>query len=210
MNMKKNVKTMKRTIFVAALLGALQLVGAQERLSQDEALQYAKAVSKDAKQLQGTPIATDVDAQKPVALREGEFGGMVLPQKELDAEKISKAGKDEVTPIGQLWLLKLTPMRDGEAVSSSKLRLATVEAEGTEVTVPQCALGVRRNKDGALELLVFGKNKEPILSAPMKAIDSKQELPIDISAERESDSGRLTVKILGKYQATFQVTALDM
>jgi hypothetical protein len=208
--MTNAVRTMKRTIFIAALLGTNQLVFAQEQLSTEEALKYATAVSKDAKQLKGTPIVTDVDTQKPVAVREGEFGGMVLPQKELDAEKIAKAGKEEVTPIGQLWLLKLTPMRDGEAISSSKLRLATVQAEGEEVTVPQCALGVRRNQDGALELLVFGKGKDPILTAPMKAIDTKQELPINLSAERESDSGRLTMKILGKYQATFQVTQLDV
>jgi hypothetical protein len=31
-----------------------------------------------------------------------------------------------------------------------------------------------------------------------------------MTAERESDSGRLTLKILGKYQATLHVTALDI
>ena len=208
--MNNPIKLMKATAPILVLLSTLQLAPAQERLSSEEALKYANAVSADAKQLKGTPLATDVDTQKPVALRDGEYGGMVLPQKELDAEKIAKAGKEAITPIGQLWLLKLTPMRDGEAISSSKLRLASVQADGSEVTVPQCALGVRRTGDDKLELVVFGKDKDPILTAPMKAIDTKQELPIDLSAERESDSGRLTVKILGKYQASFQVTELDI
>ncbi len=199
---------MKQTIVLIGLLGAVSVVSAQERLSQEEALKYATLVSADSKQLKDTPIPTDVDTKKPVALREEQFGGMVLPQKDLSAESLAKAGKD-VAPIGQLWLYQLTPMRDGEAVSADKLRLATVNADGNEVKVPQCALGVRRTDDGTLELLVFGKGKEPILTAPLKAIDTKQELPLDMTAERESESGKLTVKILGKYQATFHVTALE-
>jgi len=201
---------MKQTIVLTVLLTTLQIVSAQERLSNDEALKYAKIVSADAKQPKGTPIATDVDPQKPVALREDDYGGMVLPQKNLANERLARLGKGEVTPIGQLWLHRLTPMCDGQAISSGKLRLVTVEADGTEATVPQCALGIRRNNQGSLELLVFGKDKEPILSAPLKAIEAKQELPLDLAAERESDSGRLTLKILGKYQASFQVTELEI
>jgi hypothetical protein len=200
----------KQTIIALALLSAVQILSAQERLSREEALKYATAVSADAKQLKGTPIATDVDPQKPVALREDDYGGMVLPQKNLNAGSISQVGKDEVLPIGQLWLHKLTPMRDGEAISSGKLRLVTVAAEGTEATVPQCALGVRRNAQGTLELVVFGKEKLPILTVPLKSIDTRQEVPLDLDAERDSDSGRLTVKILGKYQATFRVTELEI
>ena len=200
-----------KSIFVTiAILSTLQLVSAQQRLPREEALKYAAIVSADVKQLKGTPIATDVDTQKPVALREEDYGGMVLPQKELNAESLAKTGKDEVVPIGQLWLHNLAPMCDGEAVASGKLRLVTVSADGTDATVPQCALGVRRNAQGALEMVVFGKGKEPIVTVPLKAIDTKQESPLDLAAERESDSGRLTVKILGKYQATFPVTALDI
>ena len=201
---------MKQAIVLTVLLTTLQIVSAQERLSNDEALKYAKIVSADAKQLKATPIPTDVDTQKPVALREDDYGGMLLPQKNLTNESLTRLGKGEVTPIGQLWLHRLTPMRDGQAISSGKLRLVTLEADGTEATVPQCALGIRRNTQGTLELVVFGKDKEPILSAPLKAIDAKQELPLDMAAERESDSGRLTLKILGKYQASFQVTELEI
>ena len=201
---------MNQTIVTIALLSTLQIVSAQERLSRDEALKYATAVSADAKQLKGTPIATDVDTQKPVALREDDYGGMVLPQKNLNTESLAKLAKGEVAPIGQLWLHKLTPMCDGEAVAPAKLRLVIVSADGSEATVPQCALGVRRNTKGALELVVFGKDKQPIVAVPLKTIDTKQDLPLDMTAERESDSGRLTLKILGKYQATFQVTELDV
>jgi hypothetical protein len=208
MQLNNTTNMMKQTTVLTILLGALSVVSAQERLSQEEALKYATIVSADAKQLKGTPIPTDVDTKKPVAVREEDFGGMVLPQKNLTAESLAKAGK-EVTPVGQLWLYQLTPMKDGEAIGADKLRLATLNADGTEVKAPQCALGVRRTEAGTLELLVFGKGKEPLLTAPLKAIDTKQEMPLDITAVRESESGKLTLKILGKYQASIHVTLLD-
>ena len=198
---------MKQTLFALALLVSVQLVSAQEKVSKEEALSYAKAASADAKQLAGTPIATDVDAQKPAAMKEGEYGGMVLPQKDLKLEAISKATETPV-PVGQLWLHNLTPMKDDEAVAESKLRVATAKLDGTELSVPQCALAVRHTSAGALELLVYGKGKEPIASAPLKAIDAKQDLPIDLAAEREYESGKITIKILGKYQGTIKVTEL--
>jgi hypothetical protein len=81
--------------------------------------------------------------------------------------------------------------------------------EGDQAKVTQYALGVQRNGTGALELLVFGKDKEPVVKVPLKTMDAKQDVPIDLSAERESDSGKVTLKILGKYTATISVTALE-
>lgn len=200
---------MKHIYIALTLLASLQLVFAQERLAREESLKYAELVGTDAKQLAGTPIPTQVDLQQPVAVRDGEFGGMVLPQVKLAAASLAKAG-DKVVPVGQLWLLKLTPMHDGEAIASEQLRLATLKVGDDEITLPQCALGVQRNKAGDLELLVFGKGKEPILKAPLKAIDAKQEAPIELEAERDSESGEITVKILGKYEAKVRVTQLEL
>ena len=169
----------------------------------------ASAVSKDAKQLSGTPIPTDVDPEQPVAIRDGEFGGMVLPQKNLKAESLAKAN-DQIVPIGQLWLLKLGPMKDGAAISRDKLRLATIKHDGDETTVPQCALGVRKASTGTLELLVFGKDKEPILKLPMKSIEGGSGPALDVSAERDGDEGKITLKLLGKYEAKLRVTELEM
>jgi hypothetical protein len=199
---------MKRNIVTLTLLAAIQLVSAQEKLPREEALTYAQLVSADPKQLAGTPITTDVDAQQPVALRDGEYGGMVLPQKNLKAETLAKAG-ESVIPIGQLWLLKLTPMVDGSGIPGDKLRLVTVKRQGEDYTVPQCALGVRRTSAGTLELLVFGKGKEPVVTAPLTAIDTKSEAPLDVSAIKTDDGASVTLKILGKYEAKLMVTGFE-
>jgi hypothetical protein len=200
---------MKGNLLVLALLAALPLANAQEKLPKEEALTYAKWVGADAKQLNGTPIATEVDLQQPVAVKEEPYGGMVLPQKDLKAEALAKAG-DAAVPIGQLWLLKLTPMQDGSGISQDRLRLATVQADGEQIIAPQCALAVKRNAAGNLELLVYGKSKEPVLTAALKPIEAKQASPLELDAERDGDSGKLTLKILGKYQASFSVTELEL
>jgi hypothetical protein len=199
---------MKNTLLALTLLSTLALASAQEKLSREETLRYAFVVAGDLKQLQATPIPTDVDIKQPVAVRDGDFGGMVLPEAKLNAEAIAKAG-EKVVPVGQVWLRKLTPMQDGDAVGASKLRMVTLTHEGDQVKVAQCALGVQRNGSGSLELLVFGKDKEPVVKVPLKTMDAKQDVPIDLSAERESDSGKVTLKILGKYTATISVTALE-
>lgn len=200
---------MKRIILVLTLLSTLQLISAQEKLSREEALPYARAVSADVLQLNGTPIATDVDAQQPVVMKAAKYGGMVLPQRNLKTETIAQAG-ETVVPIGQLWLQKLTPMCNGEAIAKDSLRLVTVQGEGEGVIVPQCALAVRRNAGGNLELLVYGKSKEPVLTVALKPLDVIQSMPLDLAAEREGDAGKLTLKILGKYQATMSVTELEI
>ena len=199
---------MKNILLTLTLLSTLALASAQEKLAREESLRYAFIVAADLKQLQATPIPTDVDVKQPVAMRDGEFGGMVLPEAKLSADAIAKAG-EKVVPIGQLWLLKLTPMKEGEAVAASKLRMVTLSHEGNEVKLAQCALGAQKNGSGSLELLVFGKDKDPVAKAPLKASDAKQDVPIDLAADRESDSGKVTLKILGKYTATISVTALE-
>ncbi len=197
----------QKTLFALALISALHSASAQEKLTRDEALGYARAVGADAKQLTATPIATDVDVNQPVALKDEDYGGMVLPQKQLTVDAIARAEKSPV-PIGQLWLHKLAPMRNGEVVSQNDLKLVTVRADGDEATVPQCALAVRRSDAGTLELLVFGKAKEPLLHVPLKAMDRAQTTPIDLDAEREGDVGKLKIRILGKYEATVPLTEL--
>jgi hypothetical protein len=79
----------------------LHLASAQERLAREKALKYALLVSVDLKQLQGTPIPTDMDLKQPVVVYEGDHGGMLLPEAKLTSEAFAKAG-DKIVPIGQL------------------------------------------------------------------------------------------------------------
>ena len=197
---------MKTTIIATALLTGILAVHAQERLDRLEALKCAFIVSADLKEMLKTPIPTDPDVKRPVALRDGVYAGMVLPEAKLSAETLAKAGK-EVVPIGQLWLLKLAPLSGGVVAYPSKLRTVHVSAADQEAEVVCCALGVRKDADAGLELLIYGKDTEPLTRVPMKSVSGTQENPIELSSQRQDDRAAVTLKLLGKYEATFEVTA---
>lgn len=190
----------------AALMAALPATQAQERLERSEALKYAFMVSADLDQLLGTPITTDPDVKRPLVLRDGEYGCMLLPEAKLRVQSIERLSNDRTLPVGQLWLRKLAPLDEDRVVSESRLRM--VEVSGTEgnATVPCCALGLRKTSSGGYELLVFGKDKEPVLRAPVKTLSETAKPGVDLTAERQNDGGLLTLTVLGKYQASFKVT----
>ncbi len=199
---------MKHLILVAALLAAWTQTQAQEKLSREESLKYAFFASANLKEMLNTPIPTDPDVKRPVGVKDGEYGGMVLPESKLSAETFARAGK-EVIPVGQFWMHKLAPMNAGEVVPAAKLRMVHLAAGGNEADVPCCALGIARDANGALELLIFGKGSEPVTRVPLKTISSPQDSPIDISAERKDDGGLITLRFVGKYEASFMVTDPD-
>jgi hypothetical protein len=196
---------MKSTLILTTLLASLSLAQAQERLPREEALKYAFIACVDLKQMQSTPIPTDPDVKRPVSVRDEDYGAMLLPESKLTADTLAKAGQ-EVTPIGQLWLHKLAPLFDGRVVPQTKLQLVTLSREGQSATVVLCALGVRKDANNNLELLLYGKDKEPVMRVPLKSLSKPQEHPLDLAAERRDDGGLLTLRILGQYEADFMVT----
>ena len=197
---------MKRTLIAAVLLTGLLAVQAQEKMSRQETLQIAFYTSLDLKAMLNTPIPTDPDVKRPVAIKDGDYGGLVLPEAKLSADTFANAGK-EAKSVGQIWLRGLAPMNAGEVVPASKLRTVHVNAGGQEADAVCCALGVCKDANGGLELLVYGKDKEPVTRVALKSISGQQDNPIELSAERKDDSGVLTLKFLGKYEAAFSVTA---
>lgn len=181
---------------------------AQEQLPRVEALKYAFAVAADLGAMLKTPVPTDPDLKRPVAVREGDYGAMVLPEAQLTAAALQKPGK-EVLPVGQLWLLKLVPMKEGRPVPADSLRCVDVTTDEGGARVPCCVLAVRSTAGGELELLILGKDKTPLLTAPLKAISKAYDNPIEMTAERKEDGGLITLRLLGKYEAAFMVTDPD-
>ena len=63
-----------------------------------------------------------------------------------------------------------------------------------------------KKADGALELLVYGKDKDALLRVPLKSISTQQENPIEMSGEAKENNGMVTLKFVGKYEASINVT----
>ncbi len=195
------------SLTLAALLACLTLPAshAQERLARDEALRYSELVGTAQEDVKRAPFATEVNLKQPVAVRDGEYGLMLLPAAKLTADLLKTVGPDPV-PIGQLWLRKLAPLVNEQVVPETKLNLVYVTGSAGSATVPCCNLAVRKASDARLELLVFGKGKEPLLKAPLSLRSSPSSAPLDMEVERESDRGRVTVRLAGSYAADFAVT----
>lgn len=209
MNFKLAALSPGRILLVGTAIAGLSAAPAQEQLSRSEALRYAFIVSANLGEMLKTPIPTDPDVKRPVAARDGEYGAMVLPESKLSPAAFAKPGKEGV-PVAQLWLLKLVPMSDSQPVPGDKLRFVNVTSDEGDARVPCCALGVRTQPTGDdLELVVYGKDKKPVLTAPLKPISRPQDGVIEMAAERKDDGGLLTLRFLGKYEASFMVTDPD-
>ena len=194
----------KRTLITALMLTGFLTVQAQEKLPREEALKYAFFLSADLPEMLKTPIPTDPDVKRPVAMRDGDHGGLVLPETKLNADTFTRVGKEPVA-VGQLWLVKLAPMKDGQAVSTAKLRTVHVHAGDHESDAVCCALAVRKDGDRGLELLVYGKDKEPLIRLPLESISGPQDNPIEFSCEKKDNSALVTLKLVGKYAGTLRI-----
>jgi hypothetical protein len=195
-----------RTVLAAVtILAGCCAVQAQEALSREEALKAAFRLCSDLPKMLDTPIPTDPDVKRPVGVHADNRGLLILPEAKLGLDAVAKAGPDAVS-VGQLWLLKIVPVAEGRPVKADRLRIVNVSGEKENASVAQCALGVRKGADGRPELLVYGKDKEPLLHVALTQIsEKKQENPIEVSAEQQGDGAMLTLKILGKFSASFPV-----
>ncbi len=198
---------MKRLALLAVLSAAVVSTVAQEKLPREECLKYAFITCVNLKEMLNTPIPTDPDVKRPVALHDGDYGGLVFPESKLKADTFAKADKEPVA-VGQLWMVKLAPVKDGQVVPASKLRMVHLRSGDNEADAVCCALGVRKNGE-ALELLIYGKGKEPVVQVPLKSTSGTQDDPIDMSAERTDEGGDITLRFLGKYEARLKVTDPD-
>jgi len=198
-----------RTVLAAVMmLAGCCVAQGQEKLSREESLKAAFRLCSDLPKMLDTPIPTDPDVKRPVGVHADQRGLLVLPESKLSLDAVAKAGPEAVS-IGQLWLLKIVPVVGGQPAKPDQLRTVSVKGDKEETTVALCALGVRKGAEGRPELLVYGKDKEPLLHVALTQISEKQENPIEISAEQQGDGAMLTLKILGKFSASFPVDASE-
>jgi hypothetical protein len=192
------------------LLAAAAVASAEpQRIPAEEAQRIAKTLVKHAEKVDAPQFKVEVDDEKPCGVREGEHAAMVLPDKRLSEEALARAGA-EVTPVGHLWMRRLAPAVGGTVTPGDKLRIMTVTTPNNdELKLPLCLLGVRKGDDG-LELLVFGKDKEPVAKLPLKKVSAQPEMPVELEAKRgDNDTGLITITLLGKYQTVLTVKELQ-
>jgi hypothetical protein len=196
-----------KTIALLALITASAL--AQEVVPLDEAQRGARKVTDTLGTPSDAPFATDVDVSKPQAIRagDGKVGLLIIPDKKLTLESLGSVG-ESVTPLGQLWTLNVSLGKNGEPVPNDKLRFLTVVDGDKDRQVQLYFVGAAKNSEGKLDLVVFAKDKEPVVRVPLakSATTTTQELPIELSGRKDDDrTGTLSLRVLGQYAADLTV-----
>jgi len=197
---------MKPVTVIVSLMLFVGVAQAQpERIPPEEAQKYAKLFVESAGKLDGPQIKMEVDTDKPYAFKAKKHGAMVLPDKKLSADVLAKAGK-ELVPLGQLWLVRMTLVAADQPTPADKLRLVKVTVNNEDHQMPLLLLGVRKNAKDELELVVYAKDKEPLLTVPLEKKEIQQELPLELEAKKgDNNRAQILLNILGKYQATLIV-----
>lgn len=188
---------------IGLLFGVATCSFAQEtRLPRDETVRYAKLCVEQA-DLSDAPVPTRPDPEKACA-EKGEGGGaMVIPDRDLAKLLVSQ----RETPVGQLWLRKWTLADEKRAVPKKSMRVLTLNIDDKARPMPVCLLSVRKSASGDLQLLVYGKDLEPLQSLPLKRVEFEQDLPVIIEWQRgERSIDQLLVRILGRYETMLFVT----
>jgi hypothetical protein len=185
------------TIIIATCVTAFS----QETAPLEEARNAARKVNEYVRAFSDLAIAVEADTDRPHLLKGGGGGVMIVPDKNVTSAALGTAA-EKITPLGQLWLHKGTVAKEGQATSSEKAREVVVTADNRDYHLHLFLLGTEKNASGTLDLVVFAKDKEPLLRVPVQSSTSSQELPVELSGEKTGeDSATLTLRLFGQYKA---------
>ena len=192
----------KKLTALAAIIACGPVVLAQDAIELGEAQKAARRLSESASKITDAPFTVETDLEKPQGIKAEGVGLLVLPDRKLSAELLA-AANSAITPLGQLWMLKLVVATDGKPAATEKIRHFTIAAEDKEREVSLYFLGATKTEARGLELVVYAKDKEPLLRVPMKKrVAGKQEFPIEVSGVKNDDnSGTLSLRLFGEYDA---------
>lgn len=193
-----------------AFLSLVRIAPAQEIIEPEEAQKIAQKLATVPAAFPDQPFTIDIDVARPVGMKGGDAGLIILPDKHFSAETLAKAGKD-VTPIGQLWMYHVNLAHDGLSVDKAKLRTITIDDGDKSRDVQLFLLGVAKTEQGTPELVVYAKGGEAVLRAPLnKHFAAKKEVAIDLSGRKTGEeSATLSLDFFGEYAADLSVVKLN-
>ncbi|MDR3405254.1 MAG: hypothetical protein P4L99_22355 [Chthoniobacter sp.] len=183
---------------------------AQETIDPEEAQKIAQKLAAVSTATSDQPFNVDPDAGKPVGIKGGDAGLIIMPDKQFSADSLANAGKT-ITAVAQLWTYRINLADKGTTLDKAKLRTITVGDGDKARDVQLYLVGVAKNEQGATELLIYGKGGEPILHAPLtKHFAAKKEVAIDISGRKTSDeSATLALDFFGEYATELAVVRMN-
>ena len=185
-------------------LSAVRAAHAQQDLEvvpEEIAQQVVEASVEELKKVIDAQLKVEVDASKSTIVGGPELGGIAfLAHKNVTEDAIKKSDK-EVAPLGVLGLYRLSLVADKKSVPADKLRSGVIVIEGMTFEVSFCFVGVKTEQDGKRQLVIYGKDKEPIVKLPLSDFETKVDRPVAIECKVGNGDGTLNLNVLKKFQA---------
>lgn len=210
------IRSVRREIMRAlwtVVMGCVLVSGwasAQERVPDKELGKYCIGLTLNANILVMDPnVKVTADALKgsAVMVKDKEQIALVIPDAKL-AEGVAAVSDKSVTPFAHLWFKDLVPQSEGKAIAADKLRKLKIQAGKESLEADLCFVGLQKNAKGDLELLIYGKGKEPILKPVLEAHEEAQDKPLLLDLEVPADKPMvLTIRVLGKYRTKIEVAS---
>src|SRR5260370_1087000 len=181
---------MLRHALIAPLLGCLVLcipARAQEpqRIEDDKAKEAAKLLV-DAIAKLTLPVKTSLDGKSGTGLHAGKAGAFLVPDTKLTADALKKHEKG-VLPLGVLFVTDSLTLVSGDKPVAAKEHLTaeiTINNETAKVNV--LTLAAARVAD-RLVLLVYAKDKKPVVVAELNEAEEKSDHVLDVSARKQEE-----------------------
>jgi hypothetical protein len=196
--------------FLPALLALTSFTIAQniEQVPAGQAGKIARKVTAALGSPADAPFAVDPDVEKPAAIKgSGDAGVLALPDRKLTPGTIASVAKDTAA-FAHLWMRNVVPAVNNAAPDPAHLRTVAVSDNEKEVKVEIYYVGVTRTDAGALELAIYGKDKEPVVKVPLVKTDAAaSSTPIALDGHKEGENtGVLVITVFGSYKADVTVT----
>lgn len=196
---------MKCALALILMSFTARVIFAQEAVPLQDAQKAARKVTEVA--ISDPPFKMEPDVDQSSAIKAGKGGLLIVPDKQLTAEKLATPGA-AIVPIGQLWSLHVSLAANGKAIGPDKLRKVSVTDGDKQRELGLYFLGAGKNERGELELIVCGKENESLLRVPLAKTDGvpAQKLPISLTGRKDNeDSGTLTLHLVDKYTVDLPV-----
>ncbi|MDW8364839.1 MAG: hypothetical protein RMK49_03220 [Abditibacteriales bacterium] len=185
-------------------LSAVRTAHAQQDLEvvPEEIAQQVIALSvEELKKVTDAPLKVEVDARQSTVLGTVEMGGVAfLTHKNVTEDALKKSDK-EVVPLGVLGLYRLALVADKKTVPADKLCPGTIVIEGMTFVVSFCLVGVKTEQEGKRQLMIYGKDKEPLVKVPLNEFETKVDRSVSIECRVGGGEGTLTLNVIKKFQA---------
>jgi hypothetical protein len=197
---------MRRTVILVSFLACATAWADDplELIPADRVAALAPRLVEAADKLPDPPFKVDADSDKASGVyKQGVGGLMTVPTKNLKADTLAGVQEPSGAPVGYLFLYELAPVVGGKPLEGGKLSVVNVKDDnGTERDIAVLRIAVKKNSDTEWQLLVFAKEKKPIVTAALRTENNGSDLPISVAAkETGNEQGVLTVTMFGKYAA---------